>query len=451
MPKLRRRRNFKRNNPEQAQSPKRVYSHNGLTVHILNAFRVFFAAVLRMIAVPFNALANLFSPSSSAQTKEARAKRSASAPAQKRGSVQAPSTEATSPLSPAPPVHKHTRTFDLLLLGACCACVLFLATVLLIGDGTKLISFYDGETTRSIQTKAKTVGELFDLHGIAVKDADIVNYALEDPIEDDMLIEVSYAFPVAVASGASVDILYMQGGSVGEALTCAGIEYDSDDELTHLPFEDLTPGMHVQHIDVKISYETQDEDVEFKEETIKDDTRYIGNDKIRVEGQNGERRTVRKYVYKDGKLSSRDIMDQIMLKEPVKQVKIVGTKIRYQTNFTGDDRLWKPKPTKAQTKSSMTVSEITAYTHTGRRTATGKRTRIGRVAVNPKVIPYGTKLYIPGYGYCIAEDTGAFRNEQGGMKNQIDIFLNTEQECLKWGRKRNVRVYILTGDVVIFE
>jgi 3D (Asp-Asp-Asp) domain-containing protein len=65
------------------------------------------------------------------------------------------------------------------------------------------------------------------------------------------------------------------------------------------------------------------------------------------------------------------------------------------------------------------------------------------VAVNPSVIPYGTRLYIPGYGYCTAQDTGAFRHEEGGAKNQIDVFLNTEKECIRWGRKYNVTVYIL--------
>jgi hypothetical protein len=38
-------------------------------------------------------------------------------------------------------------------------------------------------------------------------------------------------------------------------------------------------------------------------------------------------------------------------------------------------------------------------------------------------------LYIPGYGYCTAQDTGAFRHEEGGAKNQIDVFLNTEKNA----------------------
>ncbi len=82
---------------------------------------------------------------------------------------------------------------------------------------------------------------------------------------------------------------------------------------------------------------------------------------------------------------------------------------------------------------------ITAYTHTGRKTATGTWPKVGTIAVDPKVIPYGTKIYVPGYGFGVAEDTGAFR----GKRNQIDLFMDSEKECRSWGRKRNVTIYLL--------
>jgi len=150
-------------------------------------------------------------------------------------------------------------------------------------------------------------------------------------------------------------------------------------------------------------------------------------------------------IQTDGVVTSREVVDQVVLKSAVDQVMIVGKKIRYQTNFTNDKRLWKAAPEKSQIKETLTV-DITAYTHTGRRTATGTRPKLGTVAVNPSVIPYGTKLYIPGYGYATAEDTGAFRNyteSDGSPKMQVDIFLDTERECNRWGRKRNKTIYIL--------
>lgn len=87
------------------------------------------------------------------------------------------------------------------------------------------------------------------------------------------------------------------------------------------------------------------------------------------------------------------------------------------------------------------IMECTAYTHTGSRTATGVMPRYGVVAVDPKVIPLGSQLYVVGYGPAIAADTG------GLIKgNIIDIFLDSEATCRKWGR-RKVQVYILRKGV----
>lgn len=57
--------------------------------------------------------------------------------------------------------------------------------------------------------------------------------------------------------------------------------------------------------------------------------------------------------------------------------------------------------------------------------------------MDPRVIPYGTKLYVEGYGYAIAEDTG------GAIKgNKIDVYFNSAEECSNWG-VRYVNVYLL--------
>lgn len=62
---------------------------------------------------------------------------------------------------------------------------------------------------------------------------------------------------------------------------------------------------------------------------------------------------------------------------------------------------------------------------------------LSTIAVDPSVIPLGSKVYIPGYGYAIAADTG------GAIKgNKIDLFMNSEQACLSWGI-RPVTVYVI--------
>ncbi|MFR3909803.1 MAG: 3D domain-containing protein [Clostridium paraputrificum] len=62
---------------------------------------------------------------------------------------------------------------------------------------------------------------------------------------------------------------------------------------------------------------------------------------------------------------------------------------------------------------------------------------LSTVAVDKTVIPLGSKLYIPGYGYAIAADTG------GAIKQmKIDLFMNTREECYAFGR-RNVTVHVI--------
>ncbi|MDR3348616.1 MAG: peptidoglycan-binding protein [Acidaminococcales bacterium] len=85
--------------------------------------------------------------------------------------------------------------------------------------------------------------------------------------------------------------------------------------------------------------------------------------------------------------------------------------------------------------------EATAYTSDdpgcGLYTAGGNRLRRGLVAVDPRFIPLGTRLFVAGYGYAVADDTG------GAIKgSRIDLAYESRPDALKFGR-RMVTVYIL--------
>jgi len=96
---------------------------------------------------------------------------------------------------------------------------------------------------------------------------------------------------------------------------------------------------------------------------------------------------------------------------------------------------------KAPSYSQVLQLEATAYSSDGI-TASGSATRrdpngYSTIAVDPRVIPIGTTVYVEGYGYAVAEDTG------GAIKgNIIDVFFQSESEAINWGR-RSVKVYIL--------
>lgn len=69
--------------------------------------------------------------------------------------------------------------------------------------------------------------------------------------------------------------------------------------------------------------------------------------------------------------------------------------------------------------------------------ADGSMTKIGTIAADTSLYPFGTKMYIPGYGYGVVHDRG------GDIKgNKIDLFFNSHSDALHWGRKK-IKVYIL--------
>lgn len=91
--------------------------------------------------------------------------------------------------------------------------------------------------------------------------------------------------------------------------------------------------------------------------------------------------------------------------------------------------------------SAVLSMEATAYLPTDGSsagiTATGIRATYGVVAVDPRVIPLGTRVYIPGYGVALAADTG------GAIKGyKIDLCMESYAECMQFGR-RNITVYVL--------
>ena len=111
------------------------------------------------------------------------------------------------------------------------------------------------------------------------------------------------------------------------------------------------------------------------------------------------------------------------------------------------------EPTKsdsAETIEGLSYSQAltgtaTAYTSEyGALTATGVPAYVGGVAVNPNIIPYGSKLYIETtdgfvYGYATAVDTGGALMDGSAL---VDLYMSTYDECINFGR-RTVNVYVL--------
>ncbi len=232
--------------------------------------------------------------------------------------------------------------------------------------------------------------------------------------------------------------------TVKELLSDLKIKVDDDDiVIPDLDTELKSEGkISIIKVDVKVI----EKEIEEPFKTIKKKNKELTHkqSRILIQGVNGKNKVKCKEYYAGDKLIKEEVIHVETLVKPIDQVFEEGTKDVF-TNDRGDFTARKA------IKMVATAYEAGPRS-TGKRpgdkgygiTASGARAKRGTVAVDPRVIPLGTKLYVksltpgvPDYGFAIAQDTG------GAIKgNKIDLFMDTVWECLQFGR-RPVMVYIL--------
>lgn len=339
-------------------------------------------------------------------------------------------------------IRDHEWIVVLILALLASASVCWCVFTFLQPDGRIGVTLDDGGRVARLRVQPCTVEELLTQTGTALAASDIVTPASDTPLQDGDAVHITRAFPVAVASGGTVRVLHMAEGTVGEALTQAQVHYDVDDELSHLAFADVTAGMRITHTSVEEKYTSTNKTLYFQDKTVKDDSWYTEKKEVEQDGKNGSKQVTQRITTKNGVEVSREVVDQVVLEPAVDRITRVGTKIHYQTHYQGETRLYKPAPRAGEDGwTKMEVYRVTAYC-TGSRTATGTRPKLGCIAVNPKLIPYGSQIYIKGYGYGTAQDTGAFRNYASPKNNAIDLWFNTESEARRFGSKYNVTILV---------
>jgi len=212
-----------------------------------------------------------------------------------------------------------------------------------------------------------------------------------------------------------------------DILQDAGVELGPKDrvEARFDTSSDKIPELVVVRVNTRIV--TEEKRIPFPVKSVQDDSLAPGSTRIKQAGQDGVLLKKYEVTTENGKVVKKRELGSEVIKEPVTQITAVGVRSKA-----------KPASRSVSLQNRRVLKMIaTAYTHTGNPTATGVMPYVGGVAVDPKVIPLGTNLYVEGYGYAKAVDTG------GLIKgNRIDVFLETAKECYQWGR-REVKVYIL--------
>ncbi|MET3617611.1 uncharacterized protein YabE (DUF348 family) [Peptoniphilus olsenii] len=286
-------------------------------------------------------------------------------------------------------------------------------------------------STETIFTYEKTVGDFLEKQGIELANKDAIRPSIDSEIENDMNIVITSPKSFHIKDGNRVLITEASGYTVGEVLENLGIKINELDRLNTSLDEVAKEGMSI--IINRVVEEKVQNKVEIPFETEKRENANMleGETKVITAGVVGEKVEDVLNTYVNGKIENSEVLKTEISKEPVKEVIEVGTKKAPQTP-------------NGQKVKKVIVMQATAYDPTaGSMTASGTRARVGAVAVDPRVIPLGSKLYIESmdgfasYGYATAEDTG------GAIKgNRIDLFYSTNAQANRFGR-RNVKVYVL--------
>jgi 3D (Asp-Asp-Asp) domain-containing protein len=320
------------------------------------------------------------------------------------------------------------RRENLLLKRSALLLVLLAATLVLSGAylQRKNVTLQIGSQKEALTTYAFTVGQLLSGAGVTMGPMDRVKPGTGTPLKNGTSIEVYRAVPVNVTADGTIRRIFTTRTTVAGVLREADITLTGQDQVQPGPAYPVTAGMRIRVLRIVTRRETRDITVPFTTLALSDPAQAGGTTRILHAGVTGLARQVWHVVYTNGIETAATLVGETMLRAP--RPAILAVSGDTEVSRGGMPNLF----------NGRTVMTATAYAPTGRRTATGTVPRLGTIAVDPLVIPLGTRLYVQGYGYGTALDTG------GAIKgDRVDLFFNTEREAEDWG-VRNVQVYILS-------
>lgn len=308
---------------------------------------------------------------------------------------------------------------------------------------SKIVTIADANNKPiQVRTADTNVGRILSKQGIVLDRDDELNYSLSDNIRSNATIEIYRAKDVDLTYLGETKDLRTTKETVGAVLEDLGITVGSKDVVT-------------PSLDTKVNEGDKIEVVLYDEHnvTVQEETAYNTIERENPALASGERKVIQRgmngiteFEYTiscvDGVETARKLVRQTKYSDPIDEI------IEY-----GPEQVWElgVVPASAPTNySRVEVFKATAYDASpmdngiwAGKTSTGMPLVHGVIAVDPRVIPYGTKMYIESvdgqykYGYAIAGDCG------GAIKGKkVDLFFESRSTCYQFGR-RDVRIYFL--------
>ncbi|MDD4699744.1 MAG: 3D domain-containing protein [Oscillospiraceae bacterium] len=310
------------------------------------------------------------------------------------------------------------------------------------------VVIHEGDSSFTFRTMSTDASAILMAAGVDVDDSDQVITLKNGGITE---ITINRLFDVAVTVGDKTTVVKIPSGTVSDALEQAGVSHDQDDMINYDLDYPLSAGLIIDVIPVDYLYETLSESVPKNSETVYSSAIAKGKTTV-TEGADGVKLVTYCKKLVNGVVTETTLVSEELVTEPVNSTQTVGTKaVSTSDKVACISEIEPSTPIELDVSgrpisySKVVTGSGTAY-YTGTKTSTGVAPRPGYIAVDPKVIPYGSKLYIVStdgkyvYGYAIAADTGGFVNYNNNTV--ADLFFNTRSECINFGR-RQVEIYVL--------
>ena len=303
-------------------------------------------------------------------------------------------------------------------------------------EAAKPVELVIDEDKMEVWTIEDKVKDLLADKKIELTEHDQINPGLDTEITSEMTIKVDKAFELTLDVGGEKQQVWSTSTTVADFLKDQEITLAKLDRVEPAKDELIEEDSVVKVTRVEKVTDVVEEPISYAVVTKKDNSLEKGKEKIVSAGKEGTLAKHYEVVLENGKEVSRELIKSETLKKSTDRVVAVGTKVipkqvsRSNTPTGGGKEL-----VVSSTAYTASCSGCSGITKTGINLKANPNLKV--IAVDPSVIPLGKKVYVEGYGYAIAGDTGS------AIKgNKIDVFFPDKSTAYRWGRK-TVKIRVL--------
>ncbi len=325
------------------------------------------------------------------------------------------------------------NSWRVLLIAILLFCLLAASCAIVAGTGSHTVTVTAWDRVVRLDTSVRTVSEALRQANVVLGPNDYCSPGPEAPLTQGLDIKVVRASLAFIYDGGKVRAIETSSHTVGEILSQARIQVGADDTVIPSQLEPVPADGRVRVVRVTYGDVVEEESIPYTIERRTDGSLESGLVRVYKQGVEGVARVTFNVRYEDGVEVSRRQVSKEQVREPSPQVLLVGT-LKEVTR--GADNIRFERAIEAVATAYCPCSKCCGPNAKGI-TSTGIPAERGVIAVDPRVIPIGSRVYVDGYGFAVAADTG------GAIKgNRVDVCFSTHEEALRWGRKQ-VKVYVI--------